>query len=49
VDMAPGAMLCSAGRRRHKATARFGRRLADMLERRFPGWAVQVRWGDMAG
>jgi hypothetical protein len=38
VDTAPGAMLCRAGRRRHKATARFGRRLADMLERRFPGW-----------
>jgi len=29
--------------------AEFGRRLADLLDRRFPGWAVEAGWGDMAG
>lgn len=27
----------------------FGDRLADMLERRWPGFAVEAGWGDMAG
>ncbi len=29
--------------------AEFGRRLADLLERRFPGWRIEGGWGDMAG
>lgn len=29
--------------------AEFGRRLADLLDRRFPGWVVEAGWGDMAG
>lgn len=27
----------------------FGRRLAELLDRRFPGWEVEAGWGDMAG
>jgi hypothetical protein len=29
--------------------AEFGRRLADLIDRRFPNWAVEAGWGDMAG
>lgn len=29
--------------------AEFGRRLSDLLSRRFPGWRIEGAWGDMAG
>lgn len=29
--------------------AEFGRRLADLLARRFPGYRIEAGWGDMAG